>query len=52
MEVLTMYIYRKGLLNLDFSYATAAGIILSFTSLVLVFGSNLISRKTLGRSIY
>ena len=51
-DVLSTYIYRNGLSQMQYSYATAAGLFNSAVSFTLVFVSNAISRKTLGRSIW
>jgi len=51
MEVLDMYIYRFGLQNGNFSYATAVGILLTTVSLTLVLGTNALSRKLTDKSI-
>ncbi len=39
-DVFETYIYRRGILQADYSYTTAVGFFKSFTSLVLVFGAN------------
>lgn len=51
-DVLSTYIYRNGLSQMQYSYATAAGLFNSVVSFTLVFVSNAISRKTIGRSIW
>jgi len=51
MEVLDMYIYRFGLKLLDYSYATAVGILKSVVSLALLFGVNTIVKKISSREI-
>ena len=51
MEVLDIYIYRYGLRQLDFSYATAVGIIQTFASLIMVFTVNYVAKKLRGQSI-
>jgi putative aldouronate transport system permease protein len=47
-DVFETYIYRRGLLQSDFSYATAVGIFKSVTSLILVMGANRVA-KVLGQ---
>jgi putative aldouronate transport system permease protein len=47
-DVFETYIYRRGLLQSDFSYATAVGLFKSVTSLVLVAGANWVA-KLLGQ---
>jgi putative aldouronate transport system permease protein len=39
-DVFETYIYRRGILQADYSYTTAVGLFKSATSLVLVFGAN------------
>lgn len=45
-EVMSTYIYRIGLLNSDFSYSTAIGLVNSLINLVLILTVNQIARKT------
>lgn len=52
MEVFSTYVYRMGIQKLNFSYATAAGLILSMVGLGLTLSANGISKKMSGRSIY
>ncbi len=47
-DVFETYVYRRGILQADFSYATAVGLFKSFTSLVLVLAANK-SAKMLGQ---
>ena len=50
--VLGYYVYETGLINLRYSYATAAGLFQSLISLVLVFGTNYLSKKTSGYGLF
>lgn len=50
--VLGFYVYETGLVNLRYSYATAAGLFQSLISLILVFGSNYLSKKTSGYGLF
>lgn len=52
MEVLDMYIYKYGLKLLDYSYATAVGILKTVISLLLLTLVNMSSRKISGSSIF
>jgi putative aldouronate transport system permease protein len=52
MEVLDMYIYKFGLRQLNFSYATAIGMIKSLVSILLILGVNTVSRRTTDRAIF
>lgn len=52
MEVFSTFVYRMGLQNLRFSYATAANLVLSIIGLSLTLGSNALSRRVNGRSIF
>lgn len=51
-EVLSYYIYRKGLGESDYSLSTAAGLFNSVINVVFVIGSNLISRKVSETSLW
>ena len=51
IEVLDYYVYRIGMLNNDIPASTAVSMIRTFISVVLVFGVNKLSKKTLGQSI-
>jgi len=52
MEVLDMYIYRYGLQNLNYSYATAVGIMKTTISIALLCFVNWSSRKLSGAGIF
>lgn len=52
MEVLDMYIYKFGLQSLDYSYATAVGIMKTLVSILLVIGVNFSSKKLNGSAIF
>lgn len=52
MEVLDMYIYKFGLKQLNFSYATAVEMVKSFVSIVVVVVVNLYSKKMTGKAIF
>lgn len=51
MEVLDVYIYRYGLKLLDFSYATAVGVVKTFASLLMFFIVNFTAKKLNGSSL-
>ena len=51
-EVLSTYIYFKGITQRRYSYASALGLFESAISVVLLIVSNLISKKTTGRGIF
>ncbi|MBQ5960035.1 MAG: sugar ABC transporter permease [Firmicutes bacterium] len=44
-DVISTYAYRKGLLEMNYSYSTAIGLFNSIINFILVIGSNTISRK-------
>lgn len=44
-EVISTLVYRRGLVNADYSYATAVGLFETFVALVLVLSSNAIVRR-------
>ncbi len=51
MEVFDMYIYKFGLKQLNYSYATAVGIIKSLVSIALLMGVNAVAKRVNGKSI-
>lgn len=51
MEVIDVYIYRYGLKLLDFSFATAVGVIKTLTSILMLFAANGILKKVNGQSV-
>lgn len=44
-EVLSYFIYQRGLVNADYSLSTAAGLFNSIINLALVWGANFLSRR-------
>ena len=44
-EVISTFVYRRGLVNADYSYATAVGLFETVVALVLVVGSNRIAKR-------
>jgi ABC-type polysaccharide transport system permease subunit len=52
IEVLDVYVYRIGLMNSDYSYGVAIGIMKSLVSIMLLFIANFISKKARGNSIF
>ena len=51
-DIIDTYVYRIGLLDMQYSLATAAGLIKSVIGFVLIMSSNLVSRKLVSRSIF
>lgn len=51
-DVIATYVYRMGVQNGLFSYATAIGMFEAVIGLVLVYSVNLISRRTVGTSLW
>lgn len=51
-DVITTYLYRIGLLSNSFSYAAAIGLFEAVVGLILVFTANLISRRSVGTSLW
>ena len=51
-DVISTYVYRRGITKADFSYATAVGLFQSLVSLVFVTTTNWISRKTTETSLW
>lgn len=44
-EVISTYVYNKGLVEMNFSFSTAVNLFNSVVNLILVLGSNYVSRK-------
>jgi putative aldouronate transport system permease protein len=51
-DVIATYVYRIGIGNAQFSITTAIGLFQSLIGLVMIYGSNFISKKLLGKSIW
>lgn len=51
-EVLQTYIYKRGILKVDYSYSTAVGMFNSFVSVLLVVMANKFSRKISETSLW
>ncbi len=51
-DIIDTLVYRVGLSNQNYSYATAIGLFSGVIGVVLVLGSNYLSRKLTGDSIY
>lgn len=52
MEVFDMYVYKFGLKNLNFPYATAVGIVKTVASLCIIITVNAWSKRVNGKSIF
>ena len=44
-EVINSYVYKRGLLNMDYSYGTAMGLLQSLIGFILVITANFISKR-------
>lgn len=51
-DVISTYVYRRGITKADFSYATAVGLFQSLVSLLFVCGTNMIARRTTETSLW
>lgn len=51
-DVISSYVYRMGLVNNNFGLATAVGLFNSVINLILVVGTNYLSRKTTETSLW
>ena len=51
-DIIDTYVYRIGLIDMQYSLATAVGLIKSVIGFVLIMSSNLVSRKLVRRSIF
>ena len=44
-DVISTYVYRRGLIGLEFGFSTAVGLFKSVVSFILVTGANRIARR-------
>jgi ABC-type polysaccharide transport system, permease component len=51
-DVISTYVYRRGIEGGSFSYATAVGLINSIVSFLFMWAANMVSRKTQGNSLW
>ena len=51
-DIISTYVYRKGILGADFGYATAIGLFNSLINVVILLSVNKISKKVKGVSIF
>jgi putative aldouronate transport system permease protein len=51
-EIIQTYVMRVGLSNGRYSYAAAAGLLQSIISVILIYASNMASRKISGQSLF
>ncbi len=51
-DVIATYVYRQGIENKNFGYASAVGLFYSAVGFIFVLGSNTLSRKVTGSSLW
>lgn len=51
-DIISTYVYRKGILDFRFSFATAVGLLKSVISLILIVTANGVSKKVAGTGIW
>ena len=51
-DVISTYVYRVGLGQANFSHATAVGLFESVVGLLMVLGSNFLSKRLTGKSVW
>ncbi len=51
-DVIATYVYRRGLLGADFSYATAVGFFQSFVGMIFILTANTITKKISDTSMF
>ncbi len=51
-DILSTYVYRRGLLTADFGYGTAIGLFQTFIALILILSTNAIGKKISDTSIW
>lgn len=52
IDILDTYVYRIGLINGQYAYATAASLFKGVIGLVLILGSHLVSKKMTGKGVW
>ena len=51
-DVISTYVYRRGLLNFEYSFASAVGLFNSAINFILLIGANALSRKLNDTSLW
>ena len=51
-DTIASYVYRRGIINSDYSFSTAVGLFNSIINIVLVYTANMISRKVTETSLW
>lgn len=51
-DIFSTYVYRKGLLNAQYSFASAVGLANSIINIVILLGANFLAKKTTETSIF
>ncbi len=51
-DVISTFVYRKGLLEFDYSYSTAVGLFNSVVNMIFLFGSNWLSKRFQGSGLW
>lgn len=51
-DIISTYVYRRGLVSGEYSYATAVGLVNALVSLVLITSANSISRRVTETSLW
>ncbi|WP_018755525.1 ABC transporter permease [Paenibacillus terrigena] len=51
-DVISTYVYRKGIIDQDYGFSSAIGLFNSLVAIVFVFGANYFSRKLLKESLW
>ncbi|MCL2833485.1 MAG: sugar ABC transporter permease, partial [Treponema sp.] len=51
-DVISSYVYRRGLVNGNWSFSSAVGLFNSIINFILVAGANSISRKLTGKGLW
>ena len=51
-EVISTYVYKRGIQNTSYSFSTAVGLFNNVINIVLLLGANAISRKVSQTSLF
>lgn len=51
-DVISSFVYRRGLENMEYGYSTAVGLFNSLINFTLLLGANMLSKKTTGTGLF
>ena len=51
-DVITSFVYERGLVDMDYSYSTAVGLINSVLNFIIIFATNFMCRRVSETSLW